>query len=125
MKKIKNTAKEEIHYDWIRGGHPAAIVDQEKRGQEQLCESSQLPRKLNSFDRTDTAINVYEKMGIKVIDNSSGDDLFLDVELPEGWEIRPTDHNMWSELYDNKNEKRGMMFYKAAFYDRDAFFSKE
>ena len=28
---------------------------------------------------------------------------------------------MWNELYDNKNRKRATFFYKAAFYDRDAF----
>ena len=49
------------------------------------------------------------------------DDLFWSVKLPEGWEIRATDHTMWNELIDNKGRKRASFFYKAAFYDRDAF----
>ena len=28
---------------------------------------------------------------------------------------------MWNELIDNKGRKRASFFYKAAFYDRDAF----
>ena len=47
--------------------------------------------------------------------------MFWSVKLPEGWEIRATDHTMWNELIDNKGRKRASFFYKAAFYDRDAF----
>lgn len=61
----------------------------------------------------------YEKMGIKVIDES--DELFWNVELPEGWKVEATDHSMWNNLYDDKGRERATFFYKAAFYDRDAF----
>jgi hypothetical protein len=61
----------------------------------------------------------YERMGIEIIEEY--DDLFWSVKLPEGWEIRATDHTMWNELIDNKGRKRASFFYKAAFYDRDAF----
>jgi len=47
-------------------------------------------------------------------------DLFFDVELPEGWEKRPTAHDMWSEIYDANGSKRFMVFFKAAFYDLNA-----
>jgi hypothetical protein len=43
------------------------------------------------------------------------------VSLPPGWKVVPTDHSMWSDLVDAKGEKRASIFYKAAFYDRDAF----
>ncbi|APH20871.1 hypothetical protein [Clostridium botulinum] len=61
----------------------------------------------------------YEKMGIKIIDEY--DDLFFNVELPNGWQIKPTNHSMWNEVIDDKGRKRILFFYKGAFYDRDAF----
>jgi hypothetical protein len=61
----------------------------------------------------------YKKMGIKIIDTY--DDLFWNVELPEGWTTRATDHSMWNELVDNRGRVRAKFFYKAAFYDREAF----
>ena len=61
----------------------------------------------------------YERMGIRIIDEY--DNLFYSVELPEGWKIEATDHSMWNNLFDNRGRKRASFFYKAAFYDRDAF----
>jgi len=49
------------------------------------------------------------------------DDLFVSVQFPAGWRKQATDHSMWSDLLDEKGRKRGSIFYKAAFYDRDAF----
>lgn len=122
-----------------------AIINQEKRGQASVVRNQRLPVKVNSHavpneiffagvekdmsyeDRKKvTDLNLmnwtrvqYEKMGIKIIDTY--DDLFWNVQLPDGWEIRATDHTMWNELIDNKGKKRATFFYKAAFYDRDAF----
>jgi hypothetical protein len=58
-------------------------------------------------------------MGIHIIDEA--DDLFWNVELPDGWHIEATDHHMWNDLFDNKDRKRAKIFYKAAFYDRESF----
>jgi hypothetical protein len=120
---ITNTTKSP-RIDWLFGGNPAAIEDQEAQGQTQLVSSSQLPAKIN-YGSKESAAEQYQKMGIKVIGPSNGDDLFLNVELPTGWKIEPTDHSMWSELRDNQGRKRAMIFYKAAFYDRDAFINLE
>lgn len=65
----------------------------------------------------------YEKIGIKIIEEY--DDLFFNVKLPEGWEIKPTEHSMWNEVMDDKGRKRMTFFYKGAFYDRDAFVNFE
>jgi hypothetical protein len=62
-------------------------------------------------------------MGIKVIDEY--DDLFWNVRLPDGREIKATSHSMWNDLLDDKGRKRASFFYKAAFYDRDAFINFE
>jgi len=63
--------------------------------------------------------NQYSKMGINIVEDY--DDLFYTVQLPVGWEIKPTEHNMWNDVFDNKGRKRMNYFYKGAFYDRSAF----
>lgn len=62
-------------------------------------------------------------MGIKIV--KQYDDLFYSVELPEGWKVEATDHHMWNNLFDDKGRRRANFFYKAAFYDRDAFINFE
>jgi hypothetical protein len=118
-KKVTNTA-ETFHYDWLMGGNPSAIEAQEAQGQKELVESSQLPSKVNHPYGTDLK-KTYAELGIEVLEESSGDSLFLDVVLPEGWKLESTDHSMWNRLVDDKGRERATIFYKAAFYDRDAF----
>lgn len=117
MKKITDTTKNPTPH-WLMGGNPSAIEAQEKQGQSELVQSSQLPIKGNSPFGLDPK-SQYEAIGIKVI--GSSDDLFYDVELPAGWNLKPTDHPMWSHLYDHKGGNRASIFYKASFYDRDSF----
>lgn len=129
-----------------RGEDPSkAIENQEKRGQAEVVRTQRLPRKINDhtvpheifwsgtaqemdyeIKRQITSANAeaytrvqYEKMGIEIIDEA--DELFWNVKLPEGWEVKATDHSMWNEVRDNKGRKRMTFFYKAAFYDRSAF----
>lgn len=130
----------------IEGENPSkAIENQERRGQQSVVRNQRLPKKLNDHslpneirwngvedsmeweerNRIVTQNNIeytrqqYEKMGITIVDEC--DDLFYNVVLPEGWEIKATDHSMWNNLFDDKGRKRANFFYKAAFYDRDAF----
>lgn len=118
---IKDTRKNP-HPEWLMGGNPDAIERQEEQGQKELIESSQLPIKINNSRKDFGDLldgEFYKKIGITI--RSSGDNLFYTVTLPKGWKIKPTDHSMWSELLNDKNEKIASIFYKAAFYDRDAF----
>lgn len=130
----------------MEGKNPSkAIENQERRGQQSVVRNQRLPKKLNDHsvpydvrwkglgddksweERHEifTKNNIeytkqqYEKMGITVVEEY--DDLFWNVTLPEGWKIEATDHSMWNNLFDNKGRKRANFFYKAAFYDRDAF----
>lgn len=112
------------------GENPSkAIENQEKRGQRAVVANKRLPKATNycsgyhehcDYDFTK---NQYEKMGIKIIDEY--DDLFWNVQLPDGWEIKATSHPKWNDLLDDKGRKRASFFYKAAFYDRDAFINVE
>lgn len=126
-----------------------AIENQEKRGQASVVRNQRLPKKVNDhtvpreifFNNVTSDMSYeerklvtdknlvdytraqYEKMGIEVVDEY--DDLFWNVRLPDGWEVKATDHAMWNELRDDKNRKRATFFYKAAFYDRSAFINFE
>ena len=129
-----------------RGEDPSkAIENQERRGQAKVTKAQRLPKRIhdhnvpndiffmNVTDNMDyekrreiTRQNVeaytrvqYEKMGIDIVNDF--DDLFWNVKLPEGWEIKATEHPMWNEVRDAQGRKRMTFFYKAAFYDRDAF----
>ena len=100
----------------ILAATPGGIEAQEAQGQRDLCASGQrLPKRM---DRT-----AVEAMGIKI--GADADELFVYAELPEGWQIKPTDHSMWSDLVDAAGKKRAAIFFKAAFYDRKAFMRVE
>ena len=129
----------------IEGEDPfKAIINQEKRGQQDVVRrhhlpilvnhgipdgvrSKGIPREANYRERVHIANKnkeewtrqQYERMGIKIIDKF--DDLLYSVELPKGWEIRASDNSMWNYLIDNKGRTRAAFFYKAALCDRDAF----
>jgi hypothetical protein len=109
--------------DALAVGSSGAIERSEKRGQQELVESSQLP-----VDRFDSPYNnskhtVREMLlanGGKVLHETADDPIFYDVILPKGWGLKPTDHDMWSDLIDASGRTRAAIFYKAAFYDRSA-----
>lgn len=92
----------------INGG----IEHQEKQGQLAQAQLQTLPRDLG------TEMPLFEKLGFVFGDNV--DNLFVNVQFPEGWTKKPTEHSMWSDIVDAKGRKRGMIFFKAAFYDRSA-----
>ncbi len=119
MKKTTNTVKTP-NPEWLMGGNPNAILLQESEGQKELINSLQLPSKCNS-PRGINAAEQYRKMGIVTFTGSKGDDLFLGVKLPDGWKKESIGHSMWNNLVDNEGRVRATFFYKAAFYDREAF----
>ncbi len=129
MQKVTNTTKIPNPEELLNNGPSSLktlyIEAQEATGQKELVDSLQLPRTCNfPRDITNTA-EQYHKMGIKVFTTSKDDALFLGVKLPKGWKKEETDHSMWSNLLDDKGRVRASFFYKAAFYDRDAFVNFE
>lgn len=93
---------------------PEGIEAQEAQGQKDFVANNTLPIQCNFCTRKQL-----EEMGI--VFGEPVDDLFVEVQLPEGWKKVPTGHSMWSDLVDAEGNKRASIFYKAAFYDRDAF----
>jgi len=95
---------------------PRLIERQEKRGQQDLVGSEALPIKMSGATRAHL-----EAFGFKF--GQDLDDLFVQAQLPPGWKKQASDHSMWSYLIDNQGRTRASIFFKAAFYDRDAFMS--
>jgi len=102
--------------DALLGNNPGREIEaSEARGQASFVKSDVLPAAMEPEYR-----KILEDAGVVFGDIVPDDDLFRYVTLPEGWHKEPTDHNMWSELRDEKDRVRAMIFYKAAFYDRRA-----
>lgn len=99
----------------LQGRHPEGFIEgMEAEGARQMAsQATQLPAK----GSTNPA---WEKMGVKFGDHIKGDEIFRSVQLPPGWSIKQTDHDMWTKLVDDKGRERAGIFYKAAFYDRSA-----
>lgn len=94
---------------------PGGIEAQEAAGMQTLIHSDFLPRKI-----TGVTWLALEAIGFKVGLDQHNDDLFAPCILPSGWKKVATDHSMNSDLVDDKGRKRASIFYKAAFYDRQA-----
>jgi hypothetical protein len=106
---------------WTMGRNPGAIERQEAEGQQQLVLDTALPTKGLSELPAEWGIAIPESQ-YRV--GRPNDPLFTDVKLPKGWTILPTDHSMWSKLVDETGVERASIFYKAAYYDRDAYIRK-
>jgi hypothetical protein len=117
-KQVTNTAKDERHQEWVMGGSPGAIEAQEKRGQSDLVNSTQLPSTMQPDTRA-----VLEAAGVVFGELTPGDPLFCEATLPAGWTKSPTAHSMHIDLLDANGHKRANIFYKASFYDRTAILS--
>lgn len=101
-------------------GPSAAIEASEAHGQAQFVASETLPVRMSEED-----VAALKSFGVGFEGGKptpiTGDPLFCRVSLPPGWGKRSTDHAMYNNLIDDKGRKRATIFYKAAFYDRDAF----
>lgn len=92
---------------------PGGIEEQERKGQAKAVQDETLPLRMETW----TAL---EALGFKRLPKT--DELFQTCTFPPGWRKLPyKDHSMWNNIIDNKGRVRGSFFYKAAFYDQDAF----
>lgn len=119
MTKPENTSKRDplVHLAGLMGGSDDYITGMESAGQRQLVHSDRLP--VRGPDEKLRAL------GFQLGDPDPSDPLFRPATLPEGWRREGSDHAMWSHILDHNGRRRVRVFYKAAFYDRDAFFNVE
>lgn len=101
--------------NFIIASTPGGIQRQEARGNQAFVANSTLP-KCEGKDK-----EYLEQMGI--VFGEDADDLFVNVQLPDGWSKQHGEDSRGSYLVDSKGNKRASIFYKAAFYDRYASIS--
>lgn len=93
---------------------PGGIERQEAEGQAKLVANfDTLPKEV--FPQSPDIAGI---LGFKIL--GEADEIFMRIEAPEGWQLKPTSHSMHSDLIDANGRKRAGLFYKAAFYDRRA-----
>lgn len=103
----------------IRGSSAPVIEEMEAAGQAQLGASDRLPVKIRSAGGR----AAFEALGFTFGEADPKDPLFMPATLPAGWKRKKTDHAMGSVIVDGLGRERVSIFYKAAFYDRDASMS--
>lgn len=103
--------------NFIAASTPGGIERQEAQGQADLVRAAdRLP--ITISPRGTTLADVAREWG--VVFGDPIDNLFIAAKLPEGWQIKATDHSMHSDVIDAQGRTRAGVFYKAAFYDRRA-----
>lgn len=115
---IENTSERDpsIHLlGMLSEGQSGYITGMEAAGQRQLVGSTSLPTDVQPDDAA------YLALGFTFGDPDPGDPMFRPATLPDGWTKQPTDHPMWSKIFDQHGRERVSIFYKAAYYDRHAF----
>ncbi len=98
--------------NFLAASTPGGIEAQEKAGQIEQSFAETLPIEISGREEFEAAGFVFGK---------AIDDLFLEAKFPEGWRKRVTNHSMWTEILDAEGKVFGVIFYKAAFYDRSAY----
>ena len=105
----------------IVAGTPGGIEAQEAAGQRTLVSNfNRLPKNYIGRDGRNFPRELLERLGFKI--GGEVDVIFYAIEAPDGWTMKPTDHSMHSDVLDDKGRRRMGVFYKAAFYDRNAHF---
>jgi hypothetical protein len=118
---IDNTANRPPDWLLLLDSDPTGIQRQERAGQVQLV--APRPDRVFQLPRKGLDADVCKVLGMRVIGPSDGDALFMDVYVPDTLTVRanPESDSRWSQIVDADGTVIADMFYKAAFYDRDAF----
>lgn len=112
----RNTSASDPLENFLVAVVPGGIEAQEAQGQREMVVSTVLPRPQFPEEK-----QTFEELGFVFGEPVAGDPLFQHAKLPDGWRKEPTEHSMWTKIVDDRGVDRVEIFYKAAFYDRDAF----
>ncbi len=95
---------------------PGSIEASEAEGQKQLNAGT-----IDSLPTECKDDELLREWGLVLGDAFPDDPIFRAAQLPQGWTMKATDHDMWSKIFDDQGRERVAVFFKAAFYDRMAF----
>jgi len=98
------------------GNAAEALESVERANQNRTILKRELPKDMNPSKEA------FEKIGFKF--QEVGDNVLYAASLPKGWKIK-SDGGYWSYIYDQHNCRRGSIFYKGAFWDRNGHMSLE
>jgi hypothetical protein len=94
------------------------ILSQERQGARETLAGPRLP-----LDGTTSPEAIKRCAAIGITLGKEVDLLFREAHLPPGWTITPSsDDHRTTILRDAKGHQRGYIWYKAAYYDRSAYF---
>ena len=111
MKEHEHTDRELSMLALITGSADALSNVVRSTAQHNLTKISQLPKPEKQV----------EEIGIKIIDPVENDSLFYNVEFPEGWTRKRTDHGMYTDILDEHGRKRATIMYKPDPWDRAGY----
>lgn len=100
----------------VRGSSDPVIEEMESAGQAQVVASDRLPTQILPAE----ARTEFEKLGFTFGSPDPDDPLFMPATLPAGWKRKATSESRGSVIVDEHGRNRVTIFYKAAFYDRNA-----
>jgi hypothetical protein len=95
---------------------PGGIEQQEAAGQRTLIESNILPTTIRGATREQLTAFGFQF-------GQDMDDLFVECTLPPGWTKKAGEWDTHNDLLDEQGRIRAFIYYKAAFYDRQAYMS--
>lgn len=105
-----------------------SINNIEIRGRDNILNKTQLPIYANTINNKrfftkeetkDLVLKKYKEIGIEIINEEN--DLLYNVKLPNNIKLKSSESNYWTYLTDENEKELASIFYKAVFYDRDAF----
>lgn len=105
-----------------------SIGNIEKRGRDEILNKTQIPiyglhingkMFCNKEETKENVAKKYKELGIEIINEEN--DLFYNVRLPNNIKLKSSESTYWTYLVNEDGKKLASIFYKAVFYDRDAF----
>lgn len=85
---------------------------------QEMLKKQRLPIRFQDRGSIQDTESAAKRLGIEL---GTRYDVFYEVKLPEGWQIKATERSLWSNLLDDKGAVRGSIFYKSSFGYTEAF----
>jgi hypothetical protein len=83
---------------------------------EAVIKSVALPVDMGEHDQ-----QILKQYGVKFNGLVEGDEMFENVELPDGWCVVETDKPEWFSLDDDEGNSRAVIYYSTSYYKRYAW----